>query len=322
MPSARTIRRLTFALAAATFLLVSAARTVDAQFDTPSRQFHNATAFRLDGKHRDIECDACHVGGMYKGTPTQCVDCHWVRRQDDRYRLQLGAQCEQCHRPVSWTATRWDHGAMTGMPLGAAHRQLTCQSCHSNDGFRMAQTGCVSCHQDDYQRTAAPNHLAAGFPTTCEACHLPSGATWAGASLNHSALFPLAGRHATTACARCHLNGVYTGTPRTCVGCHQAQYNQTTNPSHLAAAFPTTCESCHRFSDQSWTQGTFTHRFVITSGPHRVACSSCHTATGSYGVFNCLSCHDRARMDDKHRNRTGYRYDSLTCYGCHPRGRE
>jgi hypothetical protein len=26
-------------------------------------------------------------------------------------------------------------------------------------------------------------------------------------------------------------------------------------------------------------------------------------------------------MDDKHRNRNGYRYDSLACYQCHPNGR-
>jgi hypothetical protein len=39
-------------------------------------------------------------------------------------------------------------------------------------------------------------------------------------------------------------------------------------------------------------------------------------------VFNCLTCHDRAKMDDTHKSRPGYRYDSPTCYGCHPTGRD
>ena len=70
----------------------------------------------------------------------------------------------------------------------------------------------------------------------------------------------------------------------------------------------------------SWSQGTFTHRFPITSGKHKFACAQCHT-TPSYQVFTCLTCHGKADMDSKHRNRNGYRYDSLTCYGCHPTGR-
>ena len=54
--------------------------------------------------------------------------------------------------------------------------------------------------------------------------------------------------------------------------------------------------------------------------PRQFACAQCHT-TPSYQVFTCLTCHGKADMDSKHRNRNGYRYDSLTCYGCHPTGR-
>ena len=41
-----------------------------------------------------------------------------------------------------------------------------------------------------------------------------------------------------------------------CVGCHQAQYNATRNPNHAAAGFSTTCETCHRATDPTWTSGT------------------------------------------------------------------
>jgi hypothetical protein len=292
---------------------------VSAQFETANRQFHNQTSFRLDGRHRDLPCESCHRQGVYKGTPTRCFDCHWTRRQDDRYRLQLGAQCEQCHRPASWKTVQWDHGAMTGMSLGVAHRQLTCQSCHGSTGFRAAQMTCVSCHLKDYQATRQPNHLTSGFPTTCDACHRASDPTFFGANFIHASVFPLVGVHAQQACSTCHATS-YAGTPTTCVGCHLNAYNRTTSPSHAAAGFPTTCESCHRNTDTSWQQGTFNHRFPITSGPHRVSCTSCHTG-GTFQTFSCVSCHQRAETDGHHRSVPGYRYDSLACYSCHPNGR-
>ena len=368
----------------------------DAQFETPNRQFHNQTSFTLDGRHRDVPCASCHLQSSYKGTPTRCFDCHWVRRQDDRFRLQLGSQCEQCHRTSSWVAVRFDHAANTGMPLGVAHQQLACQTCHVDYNVRAAQANCISCHQKDYQSARTPNHVAAGFPTNCEACHRTSDATFQGARFDHASAFPLVGIHAIQTCASCHKNNVFKGTPRDCVGCHRAQYDRTTSPNHAAAGFPTTCEnchrptdpsfqgagfnhasvfalvgrhsqiactschinstyrgtardcvgchrsqydrttspnhaaagfpiacdSCHRATDAAWTQGTFNHQFPITSGPHRQSCSVCHQSS-SYQVFTCLVCHehDRARMDSKHLGRAGYRYDSLTCYSCHPNGK-
>ncbi len=107
------------------------------------------------------------------------------------------------------------------------------------------------------------------------------------------------------------------------MACHLTNYQQTTNPNHTAAGFPTTCESCHKASDSAWTQGTFTHSwFPITSGRHTgLACSACHTTAGAYTVFSCTGCHARATTDGHHGGVTGYRYDSAACYACHPSGR-
>ncbi len=460
--------RIVFFLSSAALATTPAA----AQFETPSRQFHDKTTFRLEGRHLDVACESCHLKGVYKGTPTTCFACHWQRRQDDRYRLQLGSQCEQCHRPVGWTATRFDHGAATRMPLAGAHAQLPCQSCHANGNFRAAQTSCISCHKDDYQSAREPNHVAAAFPTTCDTCHrasdatfrqarfdhqssfplvgrhatqacaachknnvyrgtardcvgchrdaynrtttpnhaaagfstaceschrptdstfsgagfnhnavfplvgqhavqacvvchksnvyrgtarecvgchraayerttapahVPAGfstnceschratdATFGGAGFNHSAVFPLVGRHAQQACAACHKNNVFHGTPRDCVGCHRSAYERTTAPAHVAAGFSISCIDCHRAADTSWTQGRFNHRFPITSGRHRAPCSTCHPSGTSYQNFTCLTCHEHSRslMDDEHRGRNGYVYESRACYSCHPTGRE
>ncbi|MEQ1760840.1 MAG: hypothetical protein ABL986_21230, partial [Vicinamibacterales bacterium] len=195
--------------------------------------------------------------------------------------------------------------------------------CHTNNVYKGTARDCVGCHRDDYTRTTTPNHASAGFSTACESCHKATDSAWRGVAFNHSTVFPLVGRHAQAACATCHKNNVFKGTPRDCVGCHRDNYTRTTSPNHASAGFGTTCESCHKPTDSGWGQGTFNHRFPITSGPHKQTCVTCHTSSGSYQVFNCLSCHahERTSMDAKHRNRSGYRYDSLACYSCHQNGK-
>ena len=439
-------------------------------FRQASRAFHKGTAFALEGRHLAVACASCHVNGQVKGTPTRCYDCHWVRRQDDRYRTQLGVECEQCHRPTAWTAVNFSHQARTGLALNAAHRTLACDACHTSGTFKGRRPECITCHDaqfrgaknpdhvaagfpttcdichapsaatfagarfthatfqlvgphatqpcsachrggvyrgtprecsgchlTDYQRTQNPNHAAAGFPTACDACHRPTdgsftgvrfthtasftlqglhqtaacaschrngqyrgtsrecvachqtqyqqaqnpnhasagfptacdschrsgGPGWRGASFNHNQFFTLQGVHASQACTSCHRNGQYRGTPRECVGCHLSRYQATRSPNHVAAGFPTTCDTCHRATDTSWNQGRFTHSaFPITSGRHaNRPCSACHTDPNNYRVFNCLTCHDRASTDREHQGRPGYRYDSAACYSCHPQGR-
>lgn len=267
-----------------------------AQFETPNRQFHDKTTFRLEGRHLGVACESCHIKGVYKGTPAKCYDCHWVRRQDDRYRLQIGSQCETCHAAISWTAVRFDHGAATGMPLSGAHRQLACTSCHRDNTFRSTAGGstCFSCHQKDYQSARNPNHVAGGFPTTCDTCHRASDTSFNQARFNHQTTFPLVGQHATQTCAACHVNNVYRGTARDCVGCHRDAYTRTTSPNHVAAAFPTTCESCHRASDPSFRGAVFNHAAVFPLlGQHaQQVCAACHKNNVFAGTpRDCVGCH-------------------------------
>jgi hypothetical protein len=259
-----------------------------------SRGFHKVGVFPLEGRHLAVECSACHIGGAIKGTPTRCFDCHWIRRQDDRYATRLGTDCGSCHRPVSWTAVNWNHGTFTGLQLSPVHRALGCDACHKNQTFRRGDVTCYSCHQEDYQRTKEPNHAAAGFPTDCLACHRASHTSWSQTTFSHNSYFPLVGSHATQQCAACHKNGVYKGTPRDCVGCHRTTYDRTSNPPHAAAGFPTTCESCHKATDRGWAGASFNHNSVFALvGPHATqACTACH----KNGVYrgtprDCVGCH-------------------------------
>jgi len=298
----------------------AACHTPAAGWTNASRGFHKIAAFPLEGRHLTVPCASCHLNGVVKGTPKRCYDCHWIRRQDDRYRTRLGSQCEDCHRPTAWTAVQWDHGVKTGLALNTAHRTVGCDGCHKNQTFKGTVPDCYSCHREDYQETKDPNHAAAGFPTTCQLCHRPSDSSFRQGTPNHNLFFAKVGVHATLDCAACHKNNVYQGTPRDCYGCHRTKYELTKNPSHIAAGFPTTCELCHRPTDTSFNQGTFNHTYFPTKMGNNI-CANCHTDPTNFKVFTCLTCHTRSSTDSDHRGVAGYVYNSANCYSCHPQGR-
>jgi hypothetical protein len=127
------------------------------------------------------------------------------------------------------------------------------------------------------------------------------------------------------ACASCHVNNVFAGTPTDCYSCHQTEYNTTTNPNHVASGFPKTCATCH--TTTSWSGATFNHTwFPIYSGTHNqgvwTTCADCHVNSSDYAVFSCTNCHthSQASVDPRHRGVRNYVYTPTSCYSCHPRG--
>jgi hypothetical protein len=288
----------------------------------PNRAFHKVTAFPLTGRHLAVPCASCHVQGQLKGTPLRCYDCHWIRRQDDLYDLRLGAECEDCHRPTSWTAVTWDHGARTGTALNVAHRLLACDSCHKERVFSARLPQCISCHDADYRRARSPDHAAAGFPVACEVCHQPSAPTFAGARFSHAS-FELRGAHAAQPCDGCHRTGVYRGTARACLACHQADYQRTQAPSHAAAGFPTDCQICHRDGGPGWSGAIgFKHSalFPLAGAHGTAACSACH-GNGIYRGTprDCFSCHQAEYQRTANPNHAAAGF-ATTCDTCHRSG--
>jgi hypothetical protein len=79
-----------------------------------------------------------------------------------------------------------------------------------------------------------------------------------------------------------------------CFGCHAAQFNSTTNPSHTEAGFPHDCATCH--TSLSWEGAAFDHSSLTSfplSGAHvSTECSSCHLA-GRFASTpqECAGCH-------------------------------
>ncbi|HET9217947.1 MAG TPA: hypothetical protein VFR18_13265 [Terriglobia bacterium] len=284
------------------------------------------TRFPLTGSHVSASCEQCHPGNRFAGTSQECASCHGALYDSavnpDHKAAAFPRNCALCHGTVHWTPASFDH-SRTQFPLMGAHVSTSCASCHTQGRFAGTPTTCVSCHLAKFHATTSPNHVAAAFPQDCQLCH--TSVQWLGAKFDHSTTrFPLTGAHTSVQCTNCHVANQFTGTPTLCYSCHSSAFSSVTNPNHVAAAFPTTCESCH--TTTTWTGARVTHRFPIYTGAHAgkwSTCNECHTNSSNYRIFTCLTCHahDRAIMDEKHRGRTGYTYDSLACYSCHPDGR-
>jgi len=286
---------------------------------------HATTRFPLTGAHRATTCGQCHGDGVYRGKAMTCVSCHqadYDRTTTPNHRTSgFPTDCTQCHATTGWSGATFNHDA-TSFPLTGAHRATACTDCHGDGVYRGKSTLCVSCHRSAYDQSARPPHLALTFPTDCRQCHTTSG--WPGGTYDHATTrFPLTGAHRATTCGQCHGDGVWRGKAMSCSSCHQADYDRTTDPNHRTAAFPASCETCH--TTTTWDGATFDHDsrwFRIYSGKHLgrwTSCTTCHTNSGNYTVFTCLTCHEhnQTKMDDTHKERVGYRYDSQTCYSCH-----
>jgi hypothetical protein len=274
----------------------------------------NHQFFPLTGSHMGVECDTCHVGGVFEGTSSDCVSCHlqaYEQTSDPNHTLAgFPTDCEACHTPTTWENGNFDH---SWWPLTGAHQISDCQSCHDDGVFQGKPNDCASCHISDYNQTNDPNHQAAGFPTSCEVCHVP--VSWDTSTFDHSH-FPLTGAHLTPDCTDCHIGGNYDATPNTCDGCHLDDYQQTNDPNHQQAGFPTDCNVCH--TPTAWQNANFDHSFFPLTGSHMgVDCAQCHTG----GVFegtspDCVSCHldDYNGANDPNHAQAGFPTD---CDSCH-----
>jgi NMD protein affecting ribosome stability and mRNA decay len=294
---------------------------------------HNSTGFPLTGLHTvpPRQCIDCHANNNYTLSSAACVTCHLKDYQGTTSPKHVTASfpqaCDQCHNTSSWANAIFNHSS-TGFPLSGSHAvpPRQCTDCHVNNNYSLNSTLCYSCHQKDYTGTNNPAHSAAGFPTTCELCH--DTVVWTDSTFNHNnTAFPLTGSHMVPPrlCTDCHVNSNYTTLPLTCIGCHQTDYNNTTNPGHAAQPqfFPTTCQNCHNTT--AWTGATFNHtqytQFPINHGNANGVCATCHINSSNYAIFQCTGCHGGNNASNFHHEQvSGYVYNSVNCYQCHASG--
>ncbi len=213
---------------------------------------HAASAFPLNGAHRAVSCDACHVDDRFTGTPSDCVACHRTEYdgtgEPPHAAAQFPVTCETCHGTAAWAPAAFDHSG-TAFPLTGAHIAAGCLDCHADGVYAGKPATCVSCHESEYGGTTEPSHVAAGFPVTCEACH--GTARWEGATFDHDGpYFPIySGDHRGkwTSCATCHTNQA-SYAEFTCFSCHeheQAKMDDTHEGEPGYSYESRVCLSCH-----------------------------------------------------------------------------
>lgn len=62
------------------------------------------TTFALDGRHADLECEACHRSNVWDApTSTSCARCHVA---DDPHEGRFGSDCAECHTTVGFDDIR------------------------------------------------------------------------------------------------------------------------------------------------------------------------------------------------------------------------
>ncbi len=280
--------------------------------------------FPLQGAHAALVCDSCHASaaaGNYRGLGTACVDCHQADFRNatsvDHVAAGFSTNCESCHTAVRWDTATFNHNTLTSFTLTGAHTSVSCASCHTGGQFSTAPTACVGCHQQDFSKATSPNHVNAGFPSTCESCHTTQ--SWLGAKFDHSTTsFALTGKHAQASCASCHVGGRFAGTSQACIDCHRSDYDRTTNPNHATSNFSLQCESCHTTAD--WAGASFDHSlasFALTGAHTNVACTSCHVNGQFTGTpSTCYDCHQAAydATTDPAHGAAGF---PTTCETCH-----
>lgn len=167
---------------------------------------HSLAAFQLTGVHQTIDCETCHIDGVFRGTSQDCYSCHAV---DDAHQGRFGQDCAQCHTPDTWEEADFDH-SLAAFQLTGAHKTLDCVSCHVDGVFQGTPQECSACHVD-------PAYHQGLFVNTCNDCHNTNN--WLPALFDLSHTFPFNhGESGVSTCRTCHPDSlaVYT-----CYTCHE-----------------------------------------------------------------------------------------------------
>lgn len=128
---------------------------------------HSTSKFPLTGAHTQVECEACHKNGQFKGVDTTCLACH---AEPAEHMGQFGTDCAACHTTAAWSPAEFDgkhifpldHGesgtvsCKTCHPVG--YTTYTCYGCHEHNEARIRSKhveeritnfeNCVECHAD------------------------------------------------------------------------------------------------------------------------------------------------------------------------------
>ena len=86
----------------------------------------------------------------------------------------FGTSCEQCHTPVGWRPSSFDHDAWFPIDRGA-HRNFACSECHTTGTY--SAFSCTHCHEHRQSEADDEHDKVGGYvwsSPACYACH-PDG---------------------------------------------------------------------------------------------------------------------------------------------------
>lgn len=289
---------------------------------------HALTGFKLEGKHRTIDCRKCHdnragTSATYKEfasvDPIICQTCH-----TDVHESRFGSDCRQCHDQQSFknllNKSSFDH-SKTGYALEGKHIAVDCKKCHTSESMTDAlpHNTCNACH-DDYHKGA----FEATVHKDCASCHDVNGFEQSHytAEMHESSPFPLLGAHLATPCISCHMKNeawVFRDIGKVCVDCHDNIHEGFISEKYIPA---NDCRTCH--DNDAWNSISFDHAqtsFQLSGKHAEISCASCHIEKNTAGKIvkqsfialdqTCISCHDNI-----HGNQ--FEKDGITdCKRCH-----
>ena len=290
-----------------------------AQTKTPTFD-HDETRFPLTGRHLNLNCESCHVGGQFTGTPTACKSCHVsggsAETRSSPNHIPVQTDCSDCHAPRFWEPARMDHGAVadecevchvgslaSNKPANHIASSDRCGECHGtwswkDAGFDHANINgnCFSCHNGTIAEGKSQDHIQSS--NDCELCH--STSRWSPATgFDHSGI--------TTNCFSCHNGQAARGKPgdhipssNDCEVCHSTSYWSPASGFDHSNVVPGTCNSCHNGNDAEGMPGG--HFSTMLS------CDACH---GTQTFVGADYTHSGGNYPGDHRGNP----DCTECHG-------
>ena len=297
--------------------------TPDSWTLSTQQQNHDLTNFPLQGPHRTVSCEKCHLANPGSGAtlPLDCWGCHQAQytatTNPSHEILVLDTDCQVCHTPQNsqWSKSSFNHGD-TGYFLLGEHHTVSCAACHTQN-VTSATRRCADCHTGDYETSLIPPHLSDGYPTNCQSCH--DSFTWDSNFSHDQTGFLLVGAHESIACLECHPDQTFDDIPETCGGCHRSDWEASVSPPHESADFDLDCEDCH--TTNSWLPSAWQHdsetEFLLTGAHIGPSCEQCHLSIPySEQVSDCVNCH-QADYDESREPDHLAGGIPVTCEVCH-----
>ncbi len=288
----------------------------------PARFDQHDQIYSIQGAHKSLDCAACHQG-QYNNTPNTCAGCHiqdYNQTIDPAHKtLNFSTDCASCHTQSAWIPSTFDHDGQYFPIYSGTHQGqwMECRDCHINPND-IHVFACTNCHD---QITTDENHKNVnGYwyqDQACLACH-PTGNKNDRFDHNNTS-FPLTGAHTMVDCKSCHISG-FKGTSSICKNCHQEDYNNTSNPNHIALNISDDCVICHT-TQPEWKPARFDQhdQYYVLQGAHRQIandCAKCHQGNYNQTPNTCYECHQTNYNNAKDPDHIVLQF-SMDCATCH-----